>query len=272
MPKQDFTRVVLITGASSGLGNAIALHLVKNNYIVYGTSRNPKEEILNGIHFLKLEVTNPESIQELVKKINAAEGRIDYLINNAGKGITGPMEEIPEVELKHNFEVNYFGPLNLIKAVLPIMRAQGSGMIINVTSIASFMGLPYRGAYSATKSALAITTESFRMELSEFGVKMTNIAPGDFATNIASGRYHAPLRDDSPYLTSYGKSLSLMNDHVNHGENPQLMADAVHKIMLEDNPNVNYKVGSMLQKISVILKGILPGKTYERLISKHYKL
>ncbi|WP_031425349.1 SDR family oxidoreductase [Flavimarina sp. Hel_I_48] len=264
--------VVLITGASSGIGKAIAEHLAKNKYRVYGTSRNPKAEESNGVRFLPLDVTRPESITNAVNELLIREKRIDFLINNAGKGISGPLEEIPESEIKSIFETNYFGPINLIKAVLPIMREQRAGMIINVTSIAGFMGLPFRSAYSATKGALGLTTEALRMELKEFNVKLTNVAPGDFATNIAAGRYHAPSNAQSPYAKSYGKSLDMMDAHVADGQSPDVMADAVLAIMKTEQPKVNYKVGVFMQKFSVFLKGVLPGKFYERLLLNHYKL
>lgn len=264
--------VVLITGASSGIGKAVAEYLATKDYKVYGTSRNPQQEIQNGVHFLQLDVTNANSIETAVSQLLARENRLDFLINNAGKGISGPMEEIPESELKSVFDTNYFGPIAMIKAVLPVMRSQNSGMIINVTSIAGYMGLPFRGAYSATKGALGLTTEAMRMELKEFNIKMVNAAPGDFATNIAAGRFHAPLKDTSPYRKTYGLSLELMNEHVDEGENPMLMAQAIHAIMQEKNPKVHYKIGVFMQKISVFLKGILPDRVYERMLLNHYKL
>ncbi|HEA28817.1 MAG TPA: SDR family oxidoreductase [Leeuwenhoekiella sp.] len=264
--------VVLITGASSGIGKAIAEYLAQKDYRVYGTSRNPKQDQLNGVHFLTLDVTQPETVSNALKRLLQREKRIDFLINNAGKGISGPFEEIPESELKSIFETNYFGPLNLIKAVLPSMRAQGSGMIINVTSIAGFMGLPFRSAYSATKGALGLTTEALRMELKDFNIKLTNVAPGDFATNIAAGRYHVPLKEQSPYSKNYGKSVAMMDEHVDDGQSPLVMAQAVHAIMNTENPKVHYKVGAFMQKFSVFLKGILPSKVYERLLLNHYKL
>ena len=266
------SQVVLITGASSGIGKSTAEFLVTKGFTVYGTSRNPKQQEVNGVHFLALDVTKPETIATAMEQVLEKEARVDVLINNAGKGITGPLEEIPEEELKSIFETNYFGPLRVIKAVLPGMRKQGSGLIINVTSIAGYMGLPYRSAYSATKGALGLTTEALRMELKEFNIKLTNVAPGDFATNIAAGRYHAPLKQDSPYAANYGKSLALMDEHVDHGEDPQKMGEAVLAIISEKEPAFHYKVGAYMQKISVFLKGVLPSKVYERLLLNHYKL
>ena len=181
-------------------------------------------------------------------------------------------EEIPEAEIKANFETNFFGPINVIKAVLPQMRKQQSGLIINITSIAGYMGLPYRGIYSASKGALEIITEAFRMEIKDFNIEMTNIAPGDFATNIASGRFHAPIQENSPYKKPYGNTLKLMDAHVDEGKDPLLMAKAVFKVINTKKPNVHYKVGEFLQKFSIVLKRILPDKVYEKMLLNHYKL
>lgn len=127
---------------------------------------------------------NSETIKNAVTEIISKSGRIDVLINNAGVGITGPIEEIPIDEIKNNFETNFFGPIEVIKAVLPHMRKQQAGLVINITSIAGYMGLPYRGIYSASKGALEILTESISMEVKSFGINVVNVAPGDFATNI----------------------------------------------------------------------------------------
>ncbi|MBW2961317.1 SDR family oxidoreductase [Mesonia aestuariivivens] len=265
-------KVVLITGASSGIGKSIGEFLAKKGYKVYGTSRKPKASELNGIHFVALDVTKLETITAAVQIIIEKESRIDFLINNAGMGITGPIEETPDEEIKRVFDTNYFGVINVIKAVLPFMRAQGEGFIINITSIAGYMGLPYRGIYSATKGALELTTEAFRMELKEFNIKMTNIAPGDFATNIAAGRYHAPVREDSPYKENYGNTLKLMDEHVDKGQDPIKMAEKVYAVMQKKKPTIHYKVGDTLQKFSIALKHILPDKLYEKMLMNHYKL
>lgn len=264
--------VVLITGASSGIGNAIGKYLYQKGYRVYGTSRNPKIAEKDGIRFVALDVTKVDTISAAVQEIVQKEGKIDFLINNAGMGITGPIEETPDAEIKRVFDTNYFGVINVIKAVLPFMRENSGGFIINITSIAGYMGLPYRGIYSATKGALELTTEAFRMELKDFNIKMTNVAPGDFATNIASGRYHAPLVKGSPYEKDYGKTLELMNKDVDTGEDPILMAKKVYRVMQSENPTIHYKVGAFIQKFSIALKHILPDKWYEKMLMKHYKL
>ncbi len=266
-------KVVLITGGSSGIGKAVGEYLAAKGYTVYGTSRNPDKNHQNlSFALLKMDVTVAESIENTVSQIIEKEGKIDVLVNNAGVGITGPIEETPVHEITKAFETNYYGPINVIKAVLPQMRKQGHGHILNITSIAGYIGLPYRGIYSATKAALEITIEALRMETLQFGIKMTNIAPGDFATNIASGRYHAPVLEDSPYKKAYGNTLKMMNEDVASGENPLKMAIAIHKIIQTPNPKIHYKVGAFTQKLSIFLKRTLPDKMFESILLKHYKL
>jgi len=266
-------KTVLITGASSGIGKAIAEHLSEKGYTVFGTSRNPKKTSeKNDFEMIVLEVTQIESIWKAVNYVIGKSGRIDVLINNAGMGIAGPLEEIPEAEIKRVFETNFFGPINLMKAVLPQMRKQGSGLIINTTSIAGYMGLPFRGVYSATKGALELLTESINMEVKKQGIRLVNLAPGDFATNIASGRYHAPLQEKSPYFLTYQTSLEMMNAHVDSGADPRKIARLVEQIMLDKNPKIHYKAAGMIEKFGIVLKRILPDKVYERMLMKHFKL
>ena len=267
------SKVVLITGGSSGIGKSVATFLSEKGYIVYGTSRNPnkiKEKLL--FKLITLDITDVNSIRNTVNEIVTKEGRLDVLINNAGVGITGPIEETPDDEIKKAFQTNVFGPIDIIKAVLPQMRNQNSGIIINVTSIAGYMGLPYRGVYSATKGTLELLTEALRMEVKDFNIEMTNVAPGDFATNIASGRYHSPVLENSPYKLPYGNTLKLMNDHVDQGGDPIEMAKVIFKILKTKKPKVHYKVGAFMQKFSIVLKRILPDRVYEKLLLKHYKL
>lgn len=273
MEKDTSSKVVLITGASSGIGRSIARYLSQKDYIVYGTSRNP-EKPGNPTEFpmIALDVTKPDTVNSAISKVIRETGRIDVLVNNAGIGITGPIEETPDEEIKKAFNTNFFGPLNVIKAVLPHMRERKAGLIINITSIAGYMGLPYRGIYSASKGALELTTEAFRMELRDFNIKMTNVAPGDFATNIAAGRYHAPVMENSPYKSTYGRTLELMNSHVDAGKDPNLMAEVINNIINTRHPRAHYKVGDSMQKFSIVLKRILPDKIYEKLLMKHYKL
>ena len=266
------SKVVIITGGSSGIGKSIGEFLQDKGYTVYGTSRNPEKVQNSKIPLVALDVRDSESIYKAIREVIAKSGRIDVLINNAGVGITGPIEEIPTDEMRNNFETNFFGPIEVMKAVLPQMRSQKSGLIINITSIAGYMGLPYRGIYSASKGALELVTEALRMETKQFGIEITNIAPGDFATNIAAGRYHAPVIKGSAYEKVYGNTLAEMNTHVDSGSNPIEMAQAVYVIINTPKPKIHYKVGAFMQKFSVVLKRALPDKVYEKMLMNHYKL
>lgn len=265
-------KVVLITGASSGLGLATALHLKKIGYSVFGTSRNPKKYTQSiPFELIPLEITDTNSIKACVAEVIKRKQRLDILINNAGVGITGPMEEINADAIASNFATNCFGPLQMAQAVIPKMRDQSSGTIINITSIASYMGLPFRGPYSASKSALSIMSESLRMEVKEFGIKVLTLAPGDYATDIASRRYYSPILNKSPYK-KYKESLEEINKHVDKGNPPEEIAKAIAEILTKKNPRVHYEFGSFLQKLSKTLKNILPSRIFEKLIMNHYKL
>ena len=266
------SKVVLITGGSSGIGKSVGEFLTEKGFIVYGTSRNPKNINNHPFKLVALDVNNIESIAKAVETVISAEGRLDVLVNNAGMGITGPIEETPTDEMRKVFDTNLFGTIDVMKAVLPQMRKQQSGLIINVTSIAGYMGLPFRGIYSATKGALEIVTEAIRMEVKSFGVQVTNVAPGDFATNIASGRFHTPVFDTSPYKKVYQENLELMDAHVDSGGDPIEMAKEIYKVINTSKPKIHYKVGDFMQKFSIVLKKILPDKVYEKLLMNYYKL
>ena len=266
------SKVVLITGASSGIGNAIANFLNEKGYKVYGTSRNPKTQPSSLFKMIALDVLDVASINTAIDFIIEKEGKLDVLVNNAGMGITGPVEDTPTEEMRKVFDTNLFGAIDVMKVVLPQMRIQKSGTIINITSIAGYMGLPFRGLYSATKGALELVTESVRMEVKNFGINVVNVAPGDFATNIAAGRYHTPVFEKSAYKEKYQENLDLMDAHVDGGMDPVEMAKVIFKIINTKNPKVHYKVGGFMEKFSIVLKRVLPDKMYEKLLMNHYKL
>ena len=266
------SKVVLITGGSSGIGKSIGIFLQDKGFTVIGTSRNPENIKNHPFQLVKLDVNNLDTIKDAITEIISKEHRIDVLINNAGMGITGPIEDTPTDEMRRVFDTNFFGAIDVAKAVLPYMRNQNSGLIINVSSIAGYMGLPYRGIYSATKGALELVTEAMSMEVKRFGIKVTNVAPGDFATSIASGRYHTPVFEDSAYRENYQLNLDLMDAHVDEGGDPIEMAKAVYKIINSNSPKLHYKVGDFMQKFSIVLKRVLPDRVYEKLLMNHYKI
>ncbi|MCF6280076.1 MAG: SDR family oxidoreductase [Flavobacteriaceae bacterium] len=266
------SKIVLITGGSSGIGKSVGEFLTNKGYTVYGTSRNPKKIENYPFKLIALDVNDIDTISTAIATVISSEGKIDVLINNAGMGITGSIEDTPTDEMRKIFDTNFFGAIDVMKAVLPQMRKQKSGLIINITSIAGYMGLPFRGIYSATKGALELVTEATSMEVKNFGIKVVTVAPGDFATNIASGRYHTPVFKDSAYKETYQQNLDLMDSHVSGGQNPIEMGEEIYKIIESNNPKIHYKVGDFMQKFSIVLKRILPDRMYEKLLMNHYKL
>ena len=266
-------KVVLITGGSSGIGKSIGIYLKSKGFLVYGTTRSlAGHPNFDAFPLLELDVRDPLGVRSAIDRLISSEGRLDVLVNNAGVGITGPLEETPHEAILNAFEVNFHGPMHMIKAVLPQMRRQKSGLIINITSVAGYMGLPFRGVYSATKGALEIATEALRMETRDFGVQVTNLAPSDFATNIAAGRFHAEAREGSPYYQKYRNILKEIDESVEGGGDPIKVAQMVFRIIRTKRPGIHYKVGAFSQTVSVFLKKVLPEKVFEKLLLNHYKL
>ena len=157
------SKVIVVTGASSGIGKSIALFLSSKGFIVYGTCRNPKKYNIKDFELIKCDINSAVEIKNCIKYIVKKEGIIDVLINNAGIGITGPLEETSETDIKSAFQTNLFGPITIIKECIPIMRKNNSGLIINITSVLGYFGIPFRGIYCATKSSLEIVGEVFNM-------------------------------------------------------------------------------------------------------------
>src|SRR6059036_4361432 len=192
------SRVVLITGASSGFGRETARILLGRGFRVYGTSRNPSARPQEpGVGMIALDVDSDNSIQSGVKELLEETGRIDVLVNNAGYVLTGGAEETSMVEAKAQFETDFFGHVRMTKAVLPTMRKQGSGQIINISSIAAILPVPFEGYYAAAKAALLAWSEALRHEVKSLGIKVSVIEPRFFKTNLGEARRVAkfPIRD-----------------------------------------------------------------------------
>lgn len=264
-------KVVLITGASSGIGASIGRYLSKKGYQVFGTSRS-EHHSKDGIHFVKMDVMDQSSVDEAIQEVVNAAGKIDILINNAGLGALGTVEEIAIDEVKMVFETNVYGVLRTCRAVLPHMRKQRSGLIINISSIGGQVGLPFRGTYSASKFALEGFTEALSMEVKPFGIKAVIAQPGDFKTNISQNRRVTAPDEKSAYAANYNKTIEFVENEMESANDPQMMADAILKIIKSQSPRLRYRIGKPLQKITPIVKNILPSRAFEKMIMKHYKM
>lgn len=267
------SQIAIVTGGSSGIGESIAHTLSNNGYKVYATSRNPKEDQLNDqFIYLKMDVQNDESVSNAVSEVITKEGHIDVLINCAGLGINGPIEETPIAMVKNVFETNFFGIIRTSQAVLPHMRKSKSGFIINISSIAGEFGLPLRGYYSASKSSVEMLTEALRMEVKSFGIKVCSVQPGDFATNISTNRPTAEVGKESAYRPMFDKIDKQVNEEVKHAKDPEEVGIGILAILQKKSPSVRYRIGPFMQKLSVRVKKTVSSKIFEKIIMNHYKL
>ena len=265
------SKVVLITGASSGLGRSIAEKLSNHNFIVYGTSRNPKE-IDAKYKLLKFDITEYQDAETITDYLISKHGKIDILINNAGISITGPVESSEMDNIKNLFDTNFFGHINLIQNVVPHMRKNMSGLIINITSIAGYLGLPFQSIYCASKASLNLLGESLNMELKNFNVKIVNLAPGDYKTEIIDNRRDSILDNNSPYNPEYSSFTKAISRGMSKkGNDPREIADMVFKIINSKNPKIHYLSGKFIQKL-VTLKEFIPDMIFEKIVMKMYKL
>ncbi|MCU0340108.1 MAG: SDR family oxidoreductase [Spirosomaceae bacterium] len=265
------SKVILITGASMGIGQATASQLVRAGHRVYGTSRHPLHTAVD-FHPLVMDVNDDESVQVAVSEVLQREQRVDVLINNAGLGIVGALEEVPDEMIRRVFDTNVWGLLRVCRAVLPAMRQQGSGLIVNVSSVAGVMGLPYRGIYSASKAAVEMLTESLRLEVRPFGVQVCSILPGDVRTNINSNRLVATGPAHSPYRQSVSAINAQIRAEVRQADTPAYIAESIEKIINESSVAAHYVAAPPVQKLAVWLKRWLPSRWFEALIKRSYGL
>jgi short-subunit dehydrogenase len=262
-------KVVLVTGASSGLGRAIASLLFQKGYAVYGTSRKPPPLSYNSYEILQLDVDSDESVNSCIETLIKKAGRIDILVNNAGYVATGAMEEMSIKEAKSQFETNFFGTFRMVNAVLPIMRKQGFGQIINMGSMAGSVPVPYQGMYAATKAAIFSYSDALRQELKTLNIKVSVIQPGFFSTEIM-GATPTKTKSIDAYTKSEERLLMKLSEAIKNGENPKLVAELTLKIIQSPNPKLSYPVGK--EKNYLLIKRLIPESIFESSARKYWEL
>lgn len=274
-------KVVLVTGASSGIGKAVAERLAQDGYTVYGTSRKapvsdkPEHGFKAGgmsgtLEMIQLDVRSEDSAKKAVEYVVEKEGTIDILINNAGVGIAGSVEDTAVEEALWQFETNFFGTHRMCRHVIPVMREKGKGLIINISSVASIFAIPYQAMYSASKRALEAMTEALRMELEPFGIKAALVLPGDTKTGFTGNRQFAEAANDrSAYRDRCRKAVEVMVRDETTGPGPKVVADAVACVITKRNPPVRVVVG-FKYKAFAFLQRILPSRLVLYILSKMY--
>ena len=247
-------KVALVTGSSSGIGFETSLALARNGYHTFATMRNlgkdekikqiiEKEDL--SIEILELDVDNEESVNRAIKTVSEKKGRIDVLVNNAGYGMWGTVEDVSIDEFKKQFETNFFSIIRLIQKVAPIMRKQGSGNIVNISSVAGRIGFPVSPAYISSKFALEGLSESLRFELMPFGINVIIIEPGVIKTNFFdSMKMSEKSQQDSTYKEITDKVISGVKMMAEMGTHPKEVADVVIKTLGEEKPLPRYVIGN----------------------------
>lgn len=223
---------------------------------------------------LQMDVTCDDSVEAGIQQIVEREGRLEIVINNAGFGLAGAIEETTVDEAKAQFETLLFGSFRVCRAALPLMRRAGGGYIINISSLAGLIAIPFQGFYSAAKFALEGMTESLRMETGAFGIRVVLIEPGDLRTGFTANRRVAEraAQDDSPYREKFTRSLGVMQKDEQSGPLPDRLARLVEKILNTENPRLRYTFAPASQKVALLLKKALPQKLFELSLMKYYKI
>lgn len=263
-------QVVLVTGASTGIGRDIAQLLAERGARVFGTARNPQSaKPIRGVEFVRLDVTDDASVIEAIKSIVQKAGPIQHLVNNAGYAAVGALEETSIAEAKEQFETNFFGVLRMTNAVLPGMRAMQSGRIVNISSAVGFVPAPYWGIYAASKHALEGYSESLDHEIRRFGVRALLVEPAYTKSQI-NGNAKFPQRQLPIYAEEKNRLIAFADRAVAQGDDPRLVAEAVWTALTSQSPKLRYPVGKavMLSR----LRRFVPAALFDRSLRKEFQL
>lgn len=265
-------KVALVTGASSGIGRSIAQSLAAQGMSVFGTSRNPAgTEPIPGVALLALDVCQEESVRFCVEAVLAKHGRLDVLVNNAGYVLAGAVEDISPDEARAQFETNLFGAMRMIRAVLPAMRLQRSGCIVNISSLSGLVAVPpFCGVYSASKHALEAYSEHLRREVRSFNIRVSLVEPGSIRTNLTRNRRDParPLADYDPWRR---RALDAMRQLEEKGPDPSLVADRVLHIVRSDSPKLRYRVGTDATWVPR-MRRLLPEGLFEKAVRGVFRM
>src|SRR5919108_3439008 len=247
--------VAVVTGSSSGIGYESVLALARNGFTTFATIRNlgkagqiesvaSKEKL--PIHVVQLDVTDDASVQNAIQEVMKKAGRIDVVVNNAAYGLTGAFEDLSIEEIKTQYETNFYGVIRVTQAILPIMRKQGSGRIVNISSGAGRFGYPSGSAYVSTKFALEGLSESMAYELEPFGIKVVIVEPGVIRTNFGDGLVVAKKSQDpnSPYSKMMQKIATSFEEMMKNASSPDIVAKVVLNAVRDENPSLRYLAGS----------------------------
>lgn len=270
MVSPKIPKVALVTGASSGIGKSIVQQLLKDGWTVYGAARRVEKMadiVQAGAKALSLDVTHEDSLQTAVHTLLSAEGRIDALVNNAGYGSYGAIEDVPIPEAKQQFEVNVFGLIRLTQLVLPAMRQAKSGTIVNISSMGGRIWMPVGGWYHATKHAVEVLSDALRVETQPFNIRVVVVQPGAIESEWSG--IAAQTLEKTSQGSVYGAAIEPMArilKHYSTAASPEVVAKAVSKAVNSRHPRRRYATPTDA-KLLIFLNWLLPDWAWERLIA-----
>jgi len=263
-------QVVLVTGASTGVGREIAQLLAERGARVFGTARDPRSaKPIPGVDIVRLDVTDDASVTEAVTGIVQKAGPIQHLVNNAGYAAVGALEETSIAEAKEQFETNFFGVLRMTNAVLPGLRANRSGRIVNISSVVGFVPAPYWGIYAASKHAVEGYTETLDHEVRRFGVRALLVEPAYTKSQI-SGNAKYPRNQIPAYAEEKKRLIAFADRSVEQGDDPRLVAEAVWIALTSRSPQLRYPVGKGITLSR--LRRFVPAGMFDRSLRKQFQL
>lgn len=249
-------KIAIVTGGTSGIGKATAEALLKNGFTVYELSR--RKDGVEGMNHLSVDITDESAVNTAVNYIYQKENRIDLLVNNAGFGISGAIEFTQTDAAKRLFDVNFFGTVNVSRAVIPIMRKQGNGRIINVSSVAAPIAIPFQAFYSATKAAVNKYTLALANELKPYGITVCAVQPGDIKTGFTGAREKV-IEGDAVYGGRIGRSVAQMEKDEQNGMEPEKIGNFIAKIALKKKIKPIYTVGFSYKLVCLLSKTLPDG-------------
>lgn len=260
------SKIAVVTGGTSGIGRETALYLTQNGCTVYELSR--RAEGVEGLRHISADVTDEESVRRAVEQILQEAGRIDILVNNAGFGISGAVEFTDTEEAKRQFDVNFFGMVRMNRAVIAVMRKQGGGRIVNLSSVAAPVPIPFQTYYAASKAAINSYTMALANELRPFGVTVCAVMPGDIHTGFTAAR-HKVAEGDEIYSGRISRSVRRMEHDEQTGMDPAKAGAFVGRVALKGGHKPLYTIGFAYQA-AVLLTKILPAQALNWLIGRIY--
>lgn len=268
--EQHSRPVAIVTGASAGIGEATARALHAAGYRVFGTYRRPPASRVPGVEYVALDVTSDESAKAAVAEVLAKAGRIDLLVNNAGVGLVAGAEESSLEQAKSLFDVNLFGVIRMTKAVLPTMRRQKTGRIVNISSVLGLIPAPFSALYAASKHAVEGYSESLDHEIRGSGVRVVLVEPAYTRSSFESNVYQADQQLEV-YRSARTNAEGVLRDAMKTADTPELVANAVVKASTAANPHRRYTAGRAARQIS-LLRRFVPASAFDKSLRKQMRL